>query len=104
MGLVSRRTLEGGAPCGLACSDVGSHGFERHWHVVPWSCVVSRCWCVSRWGYTFRRDQNSSLHVFVSEDQPADGRAGLGSGKPVSGMHGKGKGCACLLGPGLLVH
>lgn len=100
--------LRGLVPWG--CVSVGSHGLRfcfflgGHWGAMPQSCVVSRCRCVGRWGDTFRRDENSWLHGFFSENWPADGGAGLGSRKPVSGRCGEAKGCARLLGPGLLVH
>lgn len=65
---------------------------------------VPVCWQVGRWGDAFRRDENSSLRGFFSENWPADSRVGLGSRKPVSGRLCEEKGCARLLGPGLSVH
>lgn len=92
----------------LGCSVVVSRGlrswFWWHWGTMAQSSVVSRCWCVGRWGDAFRRVENSSLRGFFSENWPADSRAGLGSRKPVSGRHCEAKGCARLLGPGLSVH
>lgn len=92
----------------LGCSGVGSHGlrswFWWHWGTVAQSSMVPVCWQVGRWGDAFRRDENSSLRGFFSENWPADSRVGLGSRKPVSGRRCKEKGCARLLGPGLSVH